>query len=306
MAGRPVDRETTHPGGRTAASPAASQPGELAAPPTGAQVTLHWATLRFSQADVERDFLEDYASAAVAPARVSLGLGVVLYAAFGALDPYVIPEVVTLAWLVRYGVVCPMLAVAVGLSSTPFFQRRLQPILAFLALVCGAGIIVMIAAAAGAGEPYYAGLLLVSAFTYTAVRLRFALAAVVCWALASLYVATALGRADVGGATLVSNVGFLLGFNVIGMSGGYAMERSTRREYLQRRTIAAQAAHLAEALGKVKVLAGLLPICAWCHKIRSDGGYWQRIEAYLSAHSEASFTHGICPDCLERIDTDAG
>ena len=52
-----------------------------------------------------------------------------------------------------------------------------------------------------------------------------------------------------------------------------------------------------EALTKVKKLAGMLPICASCKKIRNDEGYWEQIEAYIRDHSEAEFTHGICPEC---------
>ncbi len=54
---------------------------------------------------------------------------------------------------------------------------------------------------------------------------------------------------------------------------------------------------LEEALGQVKQLSGLLPICAQCKKIRDDSGGWNHLETYISAHSEADFTHGLCPDC---------
>jgi hypothetical protein len=56
-----------------------------------------------------------------------------------------------------------------------------------------------------------------------------------------------------------------------------------------------------DAVGELKVLSGLLPICAWCKKIRDDRGYWSRIEAYLSARTDAEFTHGICPDCTDKM-----
>ncbi|HEX3482187.1 MAG TPA: two-component regulator propeller domain-containing protein [Kofleriaceae bacterium] len=56
-----------------------------------------------------------------------------------------------------------------------------------------------------------------------------------------------------------------------------------------------------EAIGELKVLSGLLPICAWCKKIRDDRGYWSKIEAYLGARTEAQFTHGICPECTEKM-----
>jgi phosphoserine phosphatase RsbU/P len=57
---------------------------------------------------------------------------------------------------------------------------------------------------------------------------------------------------------------------------------------------------LEEALVRVKQLQGLLPICAYCKKIRDDQNYWQQVESYISEHSEAQFSHSICPDCYEK------
>jgi PAS domain S-box-containing protein len=54
---------------------------------------------------------------------------------------------------------------------------------------------------------------------------------------------------------------------------------------------------LTDALSRAKTLVGLLPICANCKRIRDDSGYWQQVEAYITEHSEAVFTHGICPEC---------
>ncbi|HTL99296.1 MAG TPA: two-component regulator propeller domain-containing protein [Holophagaceae bacterium] len=58
---------------------------------------------------------------------------------------------------------------------------------------------------------------------------------------------------------------------------------------------------LSSALSHVKQLSGLLPICACCKKIRDDHGYWNQLERYISDHSEADFTHGICPDCAKEM-----
>lgn len=58
---------------------------------------------------------------------------------------------------------------------------------------------------------------------------------------------------------------------------------------------------LRQALAKVKTLSGLLPICAACKKIRDDKGYWKQIESYIREHSDADFSHGICPDCAKRL-----
>ena len=67
-------------------------------------------------------------------------------------------------------------------------------------------------------------------------------------------------------------------------------------------TMAAHSAveQLQEALAEVKTLKGLIPICAWCKNIRDDEGYWERLEAYISKHTDAIFTHGICPGCYEK------
>jgi GAF domain-containing protein len=59
--------------------------------------------------------------------------------------------------------------------------------------------------------------------------------------------------------------------------------------------------HLAEALNQVKTLQGLLPICAWCKRIRDDEGYWSQVEAYFHKSTGADFTHGICPQCMEKL-----
>jgi hypothetical protein len=57
---------------------------------------------------------------------------------------------------------------------------------------------------------------------------------------------------------------------------------------------------LKDALQKVKMLSGLLPICASCKKIRDDRGYWMQVESYISEHSDARFSHGFCPDCADK------
>jgi len=59
--------------------------------------------------------------------------------------------------------------------------------------------------------------------------------------------------------------------------------------------------NLQDALAEVKTLSGLLPICAHCKKIRDDKGYWNQIEAYISDHSEADFSHSICPECVKKF-----
>jgi sigma-B regulation protein RsbU (phosphoserine phosphatase) len=71
-------------------------------------------------------------------------------------------------------------------------------------------------------------------------------------------------------------------------------------------SLAQRVAELQNALTMVKQLSGLLPICSYCKKIRGDGNYWQQLETYLSEHSEAEFSHGVCPDCYEHVKKEFG
>jgi DNA-binding response OmpR family regulator len=75
------------------------------------------------------------------------------------------------------------------------------------------------------------------------------------------------------------------------------MDRRKNRELELRRSNE----ELQKALKEVKVLRGLIPICASCKKIRNDGGFWQQIEEYLSEHSEAEFSHGLCQPCIKKL-----
>jgi PAS domain S-box-containing protein len=86
--------------------------------------------------------------------------------------------------------------------------------------------------------------------------------------------------------------GGLIGFSMIGRDMETRKQAEQEREHLITR--------LQMALNQVQTLKGLLPICASCKKIRDDHGYWTQVEEYVQARSAAEFTHGICPDCLER------
>jgi two-component system, cell cycle sensor histidine kinase and response regulator CckA len=75
------------------------------------------------------------------------------------------------------------------------------------------------------------------------------------------------------------------------------LERSIRYSIERKRLIV----NLRDALERIRTLSGLLPICANCKKIRDDRGYWNKLEAYIQSHSNAEFSHGICPDCARKL-----
>jgi len=76
----------------------------------------------------------------------------------------------------------------------------------------------------------------------------------------------------------------------------YAIERKDAE--LERERLISE---LSEALKQVRTLSGLLPICSNCRRIRNDKGYWERLEEYIQEHTDADFSHGICPECREKL-----
>ena len=66
-------------------------------------------------------------------------------------------------------------------------------------------------------------------------------------------------------------------------------------------TLAERVRELEDALSRVKQLQGLLPICSYCKKIRDDQNYWHQVESYVGKHTDARFSHGICPECTDKF-----
>ena len=73
-----------------------------------------------------------------------------------------------------------------------------------------------------------------------------------------------------------------------------------RRMVEMQQRMAAQVRELRQALERIKVLEGVLPICSFCKRIRDDQGNWDQVDTYVSKHSEARFSHGICPECYSK------
>jgi phosphoserine phosphatase RsbU/P len=73
-----------------------------------------------------------------------------------------------------------------------------------------------------------------------------------------------------------------------------------RRLLEMQEQLAEQIRQLRQALDHIKTLQGILPICSFCKKIRDDQGYWNQVEAYISLHSDALFSHSICPECMNE------
>jgi len=85
---------------------------------------------------------------------------------------------------------------------------------------------------------------------------------------------------------------------------GYIIDITTRKQAEEERNNLIKS--LQDALDEIKILKGIIPICSYCHQIRDDEGSWERIDAYISKHSDAEFSHGICPKCLLKARSEAG
>ena len=104
----------------------------------------------------------------------------------------------------------------------------------------------------------------------------------------------------------VDNAFFTVAFAVAGLSACYAMEWHDRQSFIQQRTISERTDALQQALASVKTLSSLLPMCAWCRKVRDDQGYWDQVEGYLQRETGTLVSHGICPECEARMMSRAG
>lgn len=109
------------------------------------------------------------------------------------------------------------------------------------------------------------------------------------------------------GAPLVTREGYVLGsVCAVDVKPNHLEEEQIQALQALARTVVGElelrrvSKELQEASAKIKTLHGLLPICSYCKGVRDDEGYWQDVEAYIESHSDAHFTHGICPSCLEK------
>ncbi len=205
-------------------------------------------------------------------------LGIILYAAFFLLDIVMYPSFKTKLLIIRLAVVTIIAFIIITFRRT---GKKGLPLLIWLFLFSGAlGISLMcVVVGEGFASPYYTGNLLVviasSAFLWFDPKI-FSL--IIASILAEHF--TMLSLLPFQTKDLMKNIFFLGSAAVITIIIQLTLFKFSRR---------------------VKILEGLLPICAKCKKIRDDKGYWNQIEPYIREHSEADFTHGLCPDCIKEL-----
>jgi signal transduction histidine kinase len=202
--------------------------------------------LRFPDA-LEAAYVEAYLPQALPRARFALVLAVALFALFGILDAFLLPEEATRIWLIRFGIVCPLGLAVLGLSFSRRFVPIMQWTLSAFAVIGGLGIVAMIAIADPPGAyQYYAGLVLVIFWIFTLLQLRFPYATGACLAIVVGYEVVAIWVNETPVEILLSNNFFFLSAAILGVAAGYTIEQGKRTGFLQRRLIERQRAELAD------------------------------------------------------------
>jgi signal transduction histidine kinase/ActR/RegA family two-component response regulator len=199
--------------------------------------SVNYLTLTFKgeMAEYEKSYQEDYFLKSLNPFRFSLILSMVFYGAFAFLDTVVVPDLKGVFWLIRFGIVFPVLVAVFIFSYSKMFKQYMQFVIACIMFITGFGIIVMIIYAAKfQNYDYYAGLILIFIFGYTFIRASFIYATIAGWSIVIAYEISAIWLSQTPFTTLVNNNYFFIAANVIGMFIGYFLELSTRKEFYMR------------------------------------------------------------------------
>jgi class 3 adenylate cyclase len=207
----------------------------------------HADKLRFPD-DIEEQFREDYHANTVAVTRLAMVLGIALYSVFGLLDIYAMPVSKYIIWTIRFGIIDPLFVILLVISYDGRLKRQIQALMCIGVAIAGLGIVVGITIARDVefgSKFYFSGLLLVSMWAYGLSRLRFWYAVLanflilVGYEYSNIILLQRL-ETETGLVIFIMHNFFFLGANVIGMFTGYALERYTRREFIQKYTIEAQ------------------------------------------------------------------
>lgn len=216
---------------------------------------------------VEADFLHAWHTQATPIVRWGLVLGIALYAVFGILDGYVLPETHATARLIRFAFVIPAVLAVLGLTYSRLFERFAAPIVVGVSLVLAGGILAMMHFSHQT-EPgfryYYTGLMLVIIWVGTFAQLRFKHVALTIALILAAYVwvAVASQRMLAGGLSspsaplFINNSFFLIGSAILAVFSSYAFEVSKRQTFLQTRIIAEEKARTQTLLEKIDTLFG--------------------------------------------------
>jgi HD-GYP domain-containing protein (c-di-GMP phosphodiesterase class II)/phage shock protein PspC (stress-responsive transcriptional regulator) len=204
------------------------------------KMKLNPLTLKFSGAssNLEEPFLDNYYKASISQVRIMMILGAVIYAGFGVLDAFLMPEQMFSIWAIRLVIIGPVLISFLLISFTEFFKKYMQPMLALAYVTVGTGIISMIVIAPSeVSYFYYAGLMLVFMWGYTLIRIFFVWASLAGWLQVVLYEMAAQWINPTPVNIFINNNFFFISANILGMMACYAIEFYARRDFFMKQQL---------------------------------------------------------------------
>ncbi len=201
---------------------------------------LNYLTLRFNSEKIEEQFQRNFSKESLRLIRIALLLACSLYALFGILDTWMVPESIKVVWGIR-SIEVVILLYMYFLSFRSFFKKNLHFFLSLLTFVLGTGIISMVLVSKSEeGYFYYAGLMLVIQFANGLIRLRFVYATITTFLIAIAYLLIAWGVKNTPGTLVINNSFFLFSTIIIGMFINYSLEYYMRGNFWQRKMLSRQ------------------------------------------------------------------
>lgn len=202
---------------------------------------MNGITLRFRSPEIEDKFAKTNYESQIGITRLSVTGGAVVFALFGILDIYVIPEVLFEAWALRFGLVCPVLLSLVAISYTRFVNHRNSGLLSFVMLVPGIAVVTMTAIANAPGAYlYYAGIIVAVGYSNCLWRLSYAYSSIVSAITVAIYALVVLFISPIPPDILASNLTFLVSTIGISVFLNYVQERQLRANFVDNEKLRAE------------------------------------------------------------------
>jgi hypothetical protein len=255
---------------------------------------IHPVFLHFLKPSTESLYREYILARNLTFTRIAWGIVIVLAAVFSLLDRHFFGENAGLVLMFRLGIIFVAIT-ALFFSKNKKLTHLMDwngfVFVLLLGMFCHA--LVLLDTTKGFSI-YFTGLFLIfpGVFCTTGIGFRFSVFALI---LVSFVFDILFGIiSPIQLSLFVTYNMFLGGMLLIYIFLSFIVETIFRKNYIT-------SEKLRDSLNEVRQLSGLLPICAKCKKIRDDKGYWQQVETYIQAHSQAEFSHGMCPTCLEDV-----
>ncbi len=199
---------------------------------------LNWLTLKFRDRKVEKSYAYNDIKNALPLIRLSLFLAALLYASFGFLDYHLAEDALGNVWIIRFGIVSPIILFVVAASFTRLFRRIAQFFLSLTMISAGAGVVAMTAITdEPANTYYYAGLIMVVIYGSTLVRLQFIYSALISLALVASYQWVAISLNPIPPTSLLNNNFFLFMATAVGIFASYIQELYVRLNHVSTRLL---------------------------------------------------------------------